>query len=261
MRAGLQRTFHGLLNLLAAALDVDDEGPAGHCSRVALLAHRAAKVLGDVDPAVVYYGGLVHDVGGAGMEEHLVAHAERGFDDKTAQSHPLIGKLLISACPALAPLYPLVERHHERLDGRGFPSGLRGAEVPLGASLLHLADALEVGLRACGPGERTARAKGILLELQGTAVPSAAAEAAAAAIEREPELLATLYDPQRLKAAHGALEEEVSRLLPAGDRLELLTPLLVLLARVVDDRHHLTATTPRASRSSRGSWPASSPPT
>ena len=231
--------FHGLVRTMAEVLDAEDGWPARHAGRVAVLARRIATTMGLPEAATIYYAALLHDVGGSGLDEHITIHAERGFAEPSAQAHPRLGADWVEATPLLAPLRPLIELHHERLDGTGFPFGRRGDELPLGAMVIGLADHLEQALRMALPGDRRAAASRALHLAARGAAPATALEAARAVVAADPTLLDALFDPGAMIAAHAAPLPGYPGL-TSLDRGALITPLAIALARLIDGRDHRT---------------------
>jgi len=231
--------FHGLVRTMAAVLDADDGWPASHAGRVALVTRRIATTMGLADVAVPYYAALLHDLGGSGLDEHITAHAERAFTEPSAQAHPRLGAELISTCSVLAPVRGLVELHHERADGTGFPFGRAGDDVPAAASIIGLADAIELGLRMAGAADRRVALAATLHDQARGAAPQPLIDAAWATFAGDADLLDALFDPGALAVAHATPAPGFPGL--AGlEPVELVTPLAMLLARLVDGRSHRT---------------------
>jgi HD-GYP domain-containing protein (c-di-GMP phosphodiesterase class II) len=88
---------------------------------------------------------LLHDLGKIGVAEELLQKAERLTDEEWAivRSHVEIGTRMLGNIQFLTPALATVRAHHERWDGRGYPDGLRGEEIPLGARIIAVADAFE----------------------------------------------------------------------------------------------------------------------
>lgn len=143
-----QRTlFMGTLRALTASIDAKDAYTRGHSERVALLAGQMASVMGlDHDTVELYrIAGLVHDVGKIGVPEAVLCKSARlsSSDFEFVRRHPQIGHDILKDIPLLQPVLPGVLHHHERFDGRGYPHGLAGQNIPLVARVLALADAFD----------------------------------------------------------------------------------------------------------------------
>ncbi len=231
--------FQGVLRTIGCSLDVEDgwsHACHGHSARVGFLAWRVAERLGLPDAPLAYYGGLLHDLGAIGFEEHVADFALREAQDPTFQSHPVIGCRLLADRPLLVPLVPLVESHHERIDGAGFPHGMYGDQIPIASSVIHLADAIDVRLRGQFEEPRAA-CRQVLARLREGAVSAHVAEAGEAVLLGEGGILEILRDGPRLVAAQDNLIVPFPGI-ERYPRATLLGELLTLLARVVDARHH-----------------------
>lgn len=132
---------------LAAAIDAKDPYTLGHSQRVrqyALLAGKALSLPQD-ELEAIEYAGILHDVGKIGiLDTTLRKPTFLGPDEWVVmRSHPLIGASIIGDVPFLTEARDLVLHHHERCDGTGYPKGLAGEEIPLGARLIAVADAFD----------------------------------------------------------------------------------------------------------------------
>ena len=145
--ADTQSMFLGALRALTAAIDAKDSYTHGHSERVALLARMLAKAAG-LDAATcerVFLSGLVHDVGKIGVPEAVLSKPGALTDDEFAQikKHPEIGAHILQDIRQMQDLIPGVLYHHERWDGRGYPHGVAGRDIPLFGRLIGLADAFD----------------------------------------------------------------------------------------------------------------------
>lgn len=142
-----QEMFIGTLQALTASIDAKDPYTMGHSQRVGLLSSRMAMALGLDKHVVEQYriGGLVHDVGKIGVPEAVLTKPGRLTDEEFAmiKLHPNIGHRILREIPQLAPALPGVLYHHERWDGRGYPDGLKGEDIPLIARVMTLADTFD----------------------------------------------------------------------------------------------------------------------
>jgi diguanylate cyclase (GGDEF)-like protein/putative nucleotidyltransferase with HDIG domain len=134
-----------LLNL-AEALDVRDSGSASHCHRVGRFAELIARELGLPPESVerVRLAGILHDVGRVGMPDSLLSKKGPLTESEWAwvRSHPEVGARMVETTD-FDDIRSWILLHHERPDGRGYPEGRSGADVPLEASILAVADAYE----------------------------------------------------------------------------------------------------------------------
>jgi len=135
--------------ILSLALTVEARDPytEGHCERLAsyAVALGAALGLGPDDLGALNRGGFLHDVGKIGIPDALLLKDEQltPREYEQVKQHPVIGERLLGDLRSLAPVRPIVRHHHERLDGSGYPDGLRGAEIPLLAHVVSIVDAFD----------------------------------------------------------------------------------------------------------------------
>lgn len=148
------RLYHNLLNVyletiraLAAAIDAKDSYTHGHSRRVTDLSVSLAKSMklsrDEVD--TIRHAALLHDVGKIGISEHILLKPGRLTDEEfeTIKSHPHIGAAILNSIEFLRRVCQIIEHHHERYDGKGYPSGLKGDETPLGARIIMVADSFD----------------------------------------------------------------------------------------------------------------------
>jgi len=137
----------GLLHSLTSAVDAKDAYTCGHSERVALLSrHLAAKIgLGDSAVERIYMAGLLHDVGKIGVPESVLQKTGRLTPEEFEQmkKHPEIGARILADVRQLEDIIPGVLYHHERYDGRGYPTGLAGRDIPLMGRIICLADCFD----------------------------------------------------------------------------------------------------------------------
>jgi response regulator RpfG family c-di-GMP phosphodiesterase len=139
LRATFQQTIQGL----ARAIDKMDRYTAGHSERVATYATYLAIRLGLAPDVVeiVRQSALMHDIGKIGCVMNLNKPGKLTQDEyEIFKRHPAYGKDILDPIKFLHPLVPGVHLHHERWDGRGYPLGLRGNDVPLIARIISVAD-------------------------------------------------------------------------------------------------------------------------
>lgn len=135
------------IRAFALAVEAKDEYTHGHSENVMKYTVVLAKKLGlsDSEIELVKYAGLLHDIGKIGISELILNKAGRltnpEFDE--IKKHPELGARIIADVPFLKALVPLVLHHHEFFTGGGYPSGIAGNEIPLGARILSVSDAYE----------------------------------------------------------------------------------------------------------------------
>jgi HD-GYP domain-containing protein (c-di-GMP phosphodiesterase class II) len=114
----------------------------GHARGVASLARLAAPSMG-VDPHLAYRAGLLHDLGRVTVPTGVWERAGplRPGEWELVRLHPYHSGRILARAPALQPLEPMVSRHHERIDGSGYPAGVRGSDLDAASRLIAAADA------------------------------------------------------------------------------------------------------------------------
>jgi diguanylate cyclase (GGDEF)-like protein/putative nucleotidyltransferase with HDIG domain len=129
---------------LALAIDAKDQYTHQHILRVQKYATAVAEKLGLTGDAyeAVSTGALLHDIGKLGVPEHVLMKPGRLTEEEFAKvkKHPTIGEAILDPVDFPWPVHPIVKHHHERWDGTGYPSGLKGAQTPIGARILAVAD-------------------------------------------------------------------------------------------------------------------------
>ena len=145
--AQTEAAYTGAIRALATALDARDPYTAGHSDRVSVLSVAIGRTLtlSADDLEVLRLGALLHDIGKIGVPDDVLrkpgALTDAEFD--AIKQHPVLGARILRSVPFLARHIPIVELHHERPDGRGYPTGLRGDDIPLAARIVHVADAYD----------------------------------------------------------------------------------------------------------------------
>jgi putative two-component system response regulator len=129
---------------LALTIEARDPSTNGHCERLAELSVRLGKALGlpAEDLAALHRGGYLHDVGKIGVPDSVLLKPGPLTPEEFAlmKRHPEIGDSLCAPLQSLRRVRPIVLCHHERIDGSGYPAGLRGDEVPLLAQIVGIVD-------------------------------------------------------------------------------------------------------------------------
>lgn len=159
-RANLERISVGTLEALVNALEAKDPYLRGHSARVADLSAMVAAELGLSDEAVeqVRIGGRLHDIGKIGIREEILNKQGPLTDDEFehVKLHPVTGSEILAPLVHLGPVIGFVRGHHERWDGKGYPRGLAGDAIPLGARIVAVADAYDAITAAGGKSEKQA---------------------------------------------------------------------------------------------------------
>ena len=156
--------YVGTIRALAMTLDARDPYTAGHSERVSALSVAVGRhlELSEDDVEVLRLGALLHDIGKVGVPDEVLRKpgALTAEEFEAIKLHPTLGARILRSVPFLAPHIPIVELHHERPDGSGYPHQFRGEEIPLLARIVHVTDAFDAmtSARAYRPGRSTAEA-------------------------------------------------------------------------------------------------------
>jgi HD-GYP domain-containing protein (c-di-GMP phosphodiesterase class II) len=186
--AETQSAYVGAIRALALALDARDPYTAGHSERVSALSVAVGRQmrLPDDQLEVLRLGALLHDIGKIGISDAVLRKpgSLTAEEFEMIQEHPAVGGRILRSVPFLAPHLPIVELHHERPDGQGYPFRLRGDEIPLLARIVHVADAFDAitSARAYRPARGSADALRELWRFAGTQFDAEVVHALAAAM-------------------------------------------------------------------------------
>jgi putative nucleotidyltransferase with HDIG domain len=143
--ARLESANLSFASALVAALDARDQYTAGHSAAVAVYARDIAGrlQLSEGDQELAHLAGLVHDVGKVGLPPGLLEKPGALTLDERRQmeEHSAIGERILSKVSDYREIARIVRHHHERVDGNGYPDGLRDGEIPLISKIIAVADA------------------------------------------------------------------------------------------------------------------------
>jgi putative nucleotidyltransferase with HDIG domain len=142
-----QRTYYETIKSLAQALEARDAYTKGHSERVTKYAIKVAEKMGlsEEDKTLISYSGLLHDIGKIGISDTILKKPYGlTLEEKTAiETHPLFGDNILSPIKFLEKAQQIVLHHHERYDGKGYPAGLRGEQIPITARIIAVTDAYD----------------------------------------------------------------------------------------------------------------------
>lgn len=174
------------LRALASALRDHEEATGEHAERTCELAIRTALGMGLRDVSRVRYVAILHDIGKLGIPRSILRKPGRLTEKEweIVRLHPGIGAALLRNIAGFGPVRRAILAHHERFDGGGYPSGLKGAEIPVEARLISVVDAYDAMT-----SER----------------PYEGALSHAEAVERIEKGSGTQFDPVMVEAVKGAL--------------------------------------------------------
>ncbi len=147
----LKELFVGSLKALTNSIDAKDPYTRGHSERVALISRWIAERVAEREPLEeeqihrIYLAGLLHDIGKIGIDESVLRKNGKLTPEEWAciSRHPSIGASILRGIKQMREIVPGVLCHHERVDGRGYPEGLTGDEIPLTGKIVGLADSFD----------------------------------------------------------------------------------------------------------------------
>jgi putative nucleotidyltransferase with HDIG domain len=141
-----------------AKVEARDAYTAGHSRRVSTLAVAIGRELGlsEAEIASLGHAALLHDVGKAAIPDEILLKPSRLTEDEWTlmRRHSDEGARMVLEAGIVETAVPAIRHHHERFDGSGYPDGLSGESIPLGARIIHVADALDsmLSTRVYRPG-------------------------------------------------------------------------------------------------------------
>ena len=144
----LKRNYLTSIKAFTALIELRGSAQLGHARQVADLARRIAQAMAlDADSTRdLPIAALLHDIGHIGLSDAVLVRPLSRLEGNELRRywlHPVLGEQALLASDDMQGVAPLIRAHHERWDGQGFPDGLRGAAIPLGARILAVADAFE----------------------------------------------------------------------------------------------------------------------
>ena len=132
---------------LAEAIDARDPYTRGHSDHVSHYARETAKAMGlsEKETKAVYYAAILHDIGKIGIREDVL-NFQGPLDQEKYEhmkTHPKLATRILGMVRSFESILPMIRGHHERYDGAGYPDGLKGLEIPLGARIIAVADVFD----------------------------------------------------------------------------------------------------------------------
>ena len=170
----LEQAYLGTAEALAAALEAKDDYTADHARSIADLAVEVGRELELDEDALrdLRYGAIFHDIGKIAIPDAILNKAGPLTDDEfeVVKTHPIVGEQILAPVPGLDGVRRIVRHDHERWDGTGYPDGLRGPQIPVGARIVLVVDSWHAMVSdrpyRKGIGDEAARKE--LMEYAGT---------------------------------------------------------------------------------------------
>jgi putative two-component system response regulator len=197
----------GTIELIGRLVDEKDGHTQRHCERVTEWAVKIARKLemSEREIMMLHEGSLLHDIGKIGIPDDILKKPGKltDLERKIIMTHPTRGGDLLSRVAPLKELEPIARYHHERPDGKGYPEGLKGEEIPMLASIVALADFVEA-LSAKRPYKEPWPFSDIIAEIgkqRGQQFPEKVVDALFAVVEEERLLESSALEAARKSTA------------------------------------------------------------
>lgn len=146
-RRQVEQLSEEIMQTLANTIDAKDPYTNGHSMRVAKYSKEISKRCGKskIEQQNIYYMGLLHDIGKIGIPDQIINKDSRLTDEEfmAIRQHPAIGSDILKTIEQMPEMMIGARWHHERYDGRGYPDGLKGEEIPEAARIIGVADAYD----------------------------------------------------------------------------------------------------------------------
>ena len=142
--------YHDIVTSIVAALEAKDRFTADHSLRVSNLTEQTCAALGltNEQTELIHMAAHVHDIGKIGVPDAILTKpgALDAVERALIREHPRIGAAILGQTPELCDIAEIVLRHHEQWNGLGYPSGLKGTEIPLGSRIIAVCDSIDAML-------------------------------------------------------------------------------------------------------------------
>lgn len=202
--SSIERNTVITLQALVRTLEARDDYTGNHSERVSRVAVLIAKQMGLSERSIslVERGAQLHDIGKIWLDDQVLKSDEKLTPEqrKRMEEHPTIGAQILEPIPFLHPILSIVRHHHERYDGRGYPGGLAGEDIPLEARIVTVADSYDAMMSRRRYRRKIFTYENIADEFQRNA--------------------GTQFDPQVVEAFLGIGEEELREIYPLSTSAE-----------------------------------------
>lgn len=139
--------YHEIIDCITCALDARDPYTAGHSERVSDMALKVCQLIGlkEKDIEEIHIAAHLHDIGKIGVPDAVLNKEGKLTEEEFSyiKKHPVIGAEILSKSKKLGELSDIVLMHHERYDGKGYPLGKAGVEIPIGARIIAICDSID----------------------------------------------------------------------------------------------------------------------
>lgn len=142
-----EEVYHEIIECITGALDAKDAYTAGHSQRVSEMALKVCELIGlkKKDILKIHIAAHLHDIGKIGIPDAILNKEGRLTDEEfeIMKTHSAIGAGILSKSKSLSEFSDIVLHHHERFDGKGYPDGLKGEKIPVGARIIAICDSID----------------------------------------------------------------------------------------------------------------------
>lgn len=139
--------FHDIIECITRALDAKDPYTADHSHRVSEMAQKVCNIIGisAKDTVEIHMAAHLHDIGKIGIPDAILNKVGKLTQEEwmRMKEHPVIGADILSKSERLKEISNIVLHHHERFDGKGYPNGLSGTAIPIGARIIAICDSID----------------------------------------------------------------------------------------------------------------------
>lgn len=139
--------YHEIVECITSALDARDPYTGDHSRRVSDMACLISRCMGLSEDEIceIHIAGHLHDIGKIGIPDRVLLKEGKLDDEEWAlmKKHPQIGSEILSSSKHFARIAAIILHHHERWDGKGYPFGAKGDEIPLGARIIAVCDSID----------------------------------------------------------------------------------------------------------------------
>ena len=143
----LEQAYLDMVETLRFTVEAKDSYTRGHSDRVAEYSVLIGEKVGlsEEQLKILKIGGLFHDIGKIGIPDKILLKPEKLTDEEYSEikNHPAIGAHILGSATIFKDAIPIVKHHHEKYDGRGYPAGLKGEEIPYLARIAAIADTFD----------------------------------------------------------------------------------------------------------------------
>lgn len=142
-----EEVYREIIECITGALDAKDAYTAGHSQRVSEMALKVCELIGlkKKDIRKIHIAAHLHDIGKIGIPDAILNKEGRLTDEEfeIMKTHSAIGAGILSKSKSLSEFSDIVLHHHERFDGKGYPDGLKGEKIPVGARIIAICDSID----------------------------------------------------------------------------------------------------------------------